>query len=187
MRIMSLHGLSRDAWNRYTNGGNWDYQIVAPGYKYNLTDVAAAIGIHQLRRAESLRQAREGVADRYRSALAGLAGVALPAPPVNRVHAWHLFQIQLTHARSADYRDKVMQQLRAAGITCAVHWRPLHLHPYYRETFGLWPGDFKNATRLFKGSLSLPLYPTMTDEEVAYVAGQVADAVAVADGQQAAV
>jgi dTDP-4-amino-4,6-dideoxygalactose transaminase len=173
MRLMSLHGLSQDAWNRYTSGGSWDYQIVAPGYKYNLTDVAAAIGIHQLSRAETMRQARERIVDRYRGKLASLHHVGLPPNPLNRIHAWHLFQIQLERGSSAEYRHLVMRRMQERGITCAVHWRPLHLHPYYRETFDLWPGDYPNATRLFERTISLPLYPTMTDDEVDYVADAV--------------
>jgi dTDP-4-amino-4,6-dideoxygalactose transaminase len=178
MRLMSLHGLSQDAWNRYKSDGNWDYQIVAPGYKYNLTDVAGAIGLHQLRRAEAMRLAREQRAVRYRMALSRVDGLELPAVPCNRLHAWHLFQIQLTHPFGGDQRKNVLTALREAGITCAVHWRPLHMHPYYREMFNLSPSDYPNAARRFERTISLPLYPSMTHEEVDYVAAAVMSACA---------
>ncbi len=166
MRLMSLHGLSKDAWGRYTGGGTWDYRIVAPGFKYNLTDVAAAIGIHQLERAEAMRLERERVALAYRAALADVEEVELPPFPEDRVHSWHLFPIRLRLERLRLDRDDFVARLKAAGIGFSVHWRPLHLHPYYQETYGWRAGDFPVATREWQRLVSLPLFPGMSAAEV---------------------
>ncbi len=172
MRLMSLHGLSRDAWSRYAAGGHWDYRIVAPGYKYNLTDVAAAIGIHQLQRAEAMRAARERIATVYRDELAAEA-VDLPPMPRNRIHAWHLFPIRVQLDRLTIDRNRFIDELRSAGITSSVHWRPLHLHPYYQNTFGLEPGHCPNATAMFDRIVSLPIFPGLTATELSYVVDSV--------------
>jgi dTDP-4-amino-4,6-dideoxygalactose transaminase len=177
IRLMSLHGLSHDAWGRYTANGTWDYRIVAPGYKYNLTDLAAAVGIHQLQRAEAMRVRREQIAVEYRSRLAALDEVELPPDGENRIHSWHLFPIRLRVERLTIDRDQFFEEMKHAGITCAVHWRPLHLHPYYRSTYGLEPHDYPNATALFQRNLSLPLYPTMGDEKIDTVVDTVTDLV----------
>jgi len=165
IRLMSLHGLSHDAWGRYSGGGSWDYQIIAPGFKYNLTDIAAAIGLHQLARAEEMRRSRERIARRYREAFAELE-LDLPIDDANRVHSWHLFPIRLRLSRLSISRDEFLTVLRRAGITCSVHWRPLHLHPYYRDTFGYGPSDLPVATALFDRIVSLPIFSTMTAAEV---------------------
>ena len=165
MRLMSLHGLSHDAWQRYSGGG-WDYKIVAPGYKYNLTDIAAAIGLKQLDRAEQMRQRRERVAHRFLNAFAGVDEIELPPDDANRVHAWHLFPIKLHLTRLTITRNDFVSELKAAGIGCSVHWRPLHLHPYYQDTFGYRPEDCPAATALFERILSLPIFPTMTDDDI---------------------
>lgn len=169
IRQMSLHGLSQDAWGRYQGQGPWDYQILAPGYKYNLTDLAAAIGLCQLARAEELRQRRQKLAEQYRQELSSVSAVELPPQPADRIHAWHLFIIRVVNDRSAFHRNDLLTALRAAGVGCSVHWRPLHLHPYYRETFGWQPEQFPQATRQWERALSLPLFPDMTPEEQAYV------------------
>jgi dTDP-4-amino-4,6-dideoxygalactose transaminase len=173
MRLMSLHGLSHDAWGRYAGNGNWDYQIVAPGFKYNLTDLAAAIGIHQLTRAEEMRLQRAALADQYRHALAGLDLVELPPDDPHRLHAWHLFPIRLRLDRLAIDRNEFLSRLKSQGVGCSVHWRPLHLHPYYRDTFGWRLADLPAATSLWPRLLSLPLFPGMTDEEIDHVIGTV--------------
>jgi perosamine synthetase len=165
IRQMSLHGLSRDAWNRYSAGGSWDYQILAPGYKYNLTDVASAIGIHQLSRAEEMRREREMLAQAYRNALGDLAELELPPEPQNRIHSWHLFPIRLNLERLGIDRNAFIQALNEQGIGCSVHWRPLHLHPYYREQFGWTPDLLPVATREWQRQVSLPLFPGMRPEE----------------------
>jgi perosamine synthetase len=168
MRLMSLHGLSRDAWNRYSGGG-WDYRILGAGYKYNLTDVAAAIGIHQLARAEEMRAQREAIAGRYRDGFADLDEIELPPVGDNRVHAWHLFPIRLRLSRLRSDRNALFERLKASGVMCSVHWRPLHLHPYYAETYALSPAQYPVATELFPRLISLPLFPSMTPGEITHV------------------
>jgi dTDP-4-amino-4,6-dideoxygalactose transaminase len=169
MRIMSLHGLSLDAWARYSGGKSWDYKIVAPGFKYNLTDIAAAIGIHQLERAEEMRVDREGMAIRYYDQLRGVDEIELPANDPNRIHSWHLFPIRLRLDRLTIDRNEFLDQLRARGVGCSVHWRPLHLHPYYQQTFGWTAEDCPAATALWDRLISIPIFQGMRDEELAYV------------------
>lgn len=170
MRQMSLHGLSHDAWKRYSGGAQWDYRIVAPGYKYNMTDIAAAIGIHQLQRAESLRVERENIAQFYSEALADLDELALPTRPGNRLHSWHLFPLRLNLDQVGFSRNTFIERLRARGVGCSVHWRPLHLHPYYRETFGWTPDSLPVASAVWEQFVSLPVFPAMQTEEREHVA-----------------
>lgn len=169
MRLMSLHGLSHDAWERYSGGGSWDYRIIAPGYKYNLTDIAAGIGIHQLARAEQMRRHREDIARRYLEALGDVEEIELPAKDVNRIHSWHLFPIRLRLERLLINRNEFIEKLKQTGVGCSVHWRPLHLHPYYQETFGWRPEDFPVATALWERLVSLPIFPGMRDNELEHV------------------
>jgi perosamine synthetase len=169
IRLMALHGLSHDAWGRYSGGGKWDYRILAPGFKYNLTDVAAAIGIHQLARAEAMRLEREKVAEAYFERLADVDEVELPARDSNRIHSWHLFPIRLRLESLGIHRNAFIDELKAGGIGCSVHWRPLHLHPYYEESFGWRSADLPVATRVWERLVSLPLFPGMRDDEVAHV------------------
>ena len=173
MRLMSLHGLSHDAWGRYSGGGSWDYRILAPGYKYNLTDIAAGIGIHQLARAEKMRLARAEVARQYREGLAAIEELELPPDPPDRIHAWHLFPIRLRLERLAIDRNRFMEELKKAGVGCSVHWRPLHLHPYYTKTFGWRGADLPAATALWPRLVSLPIFPGMRRNEVGHVVATV--------------
>jgi len=166
MRLMSLHGLSHDAWRRFTGGGRWDYRILAPGFKYNLTDIAAAIGIHQLRRAEQMRQEREAVARRFTEGLADVEELELPPPAEDRIHAWHLYPVRLRLERLAIDRNAFIDELKRAGVGCSVHWRPLHLHPYYEETFGWRAEDFPAATSIWERLVSLPIFPKMRQDEI---------------------
>jgi dTDP-4-amino-4,6-dideoxygalactose transaminase len=175
MRLMSLHGLSRDAWDRYSGGRSWDYRIIAPGYKYNLTDIAAALGIAQLARAERMRQERETVARRYRESFARIEEVDIPADDPNRIHSWHLYPIRLRLDLLTIDRNSFIDKLKDAGVGCSVHWRPLHLHPYYQSTFG-WRGeDFPVATETWKRLISLPIFPGLREEEIEFVVGVVED------------
>lgn len=169
IRLMSLHGLSHDAWGRYTGGGSWDYRIVQPGYKYNLTDIAAAIGIHQLARAEEMREQREDVADFYLEALADVEEIGLPPTSTNRLHSWHLFPIRLQLDRLAIDRNEFIDELKANGVGCSVHWRPLHLHPLYQERLGWNAHHLPAATKLWNEIISLPIFSSMTIEESAHV------------------
>jgi len=175
MRTMSLHGLSHDAWGRYSGRGSWDYCILAPGFKYNLTDIAAALGIAQLARAEEMRLRREAVARQYSRELAGVQAIVLPPAGENRIHAWHLFPIRLREQALRISREEFIQELRARGVASSVHWRPLHLHPYYQETFGWSPESSPVASQVWRTLVSLPLFPAMREEEQAHVIQSVAD------------
>ena len=168
MRMMSLHGLSRDAWGRYL-GGSWDYKIMAPGFKYNLTDVAAALGIHQLARAEEMRRMRESIATAYLEGLGSVEEIDLPSKGEDRIHSWHLFPIRLCLEKLAIDRNQFIEALKRSGIGCSVHWRPLHLHPYYQETFGWRPEEFRVSTGVWERLISLPIFPDMRDDELEHV------------------
>ena len=169
MRMMSLHGLSQDAWDRYSGGRSWDYRIVAPGFKYNLTDVAAALGIRQLPRAEAMRVERQTIARRLLETLADVDEIELPIDDPDRIHSWHLFPIKLRLERLAVDRNAFLDALKDDGVACSVHWRPLHLHPYYEEAFGWNPDDLPVATAVWRRLISLPLFPGMRDAEVEHV------------------
>ncbi len=166
IRLMSLHGLSRDAWKRYSNGGSWDYRIVSPGYKYNLTDIAAAIGIHQLERAETMRRQRELIARIYLREFAGMPEIGLPPDDENRINSWHLFPLRLRLERLSIDRNDFIEELKRCGIGYSVHWRPLHRHPYYAEQIGWKKQLFPAATRLWSQIVSLPIFPSMTAREI---------------------
>lgn len=169
MRLMSLHGLSHDAWQRYSGGGSWDYKICAPGFKYNLTDIAAAIGIHQLARAGVMREEREAVARFYFENLAEVSQIELPPDDVNRIHSWHLFPIKLKLEELNITRNVLLEELKNAGVGCSVHWRPLHLHPYYHETFGWQREDLPVASAVWERLISLPIFPGMSSRELEHV------------------
>jgi len=173
IRMMSLHGLSHDAWGRYSKNGNWDYKIKAVGFKYNLTDIAAGLGIHQLARAEQMRLSRERVAKYYLGMLAGVEAVELPPTDSNRIHAWHLFPIRLRLERLRITRGEFVSKLREAGVGFSVHWRPLHLHPFYQEKFALRPEDFPVATAVWERLVSLPIFPDMSSVELEFVVDTV--------------
>jgi len=173
MKLMSLHGLSHDAWDRYASNGSWDYKIVAPGFKYNLTDIAAAIGVHQLKRAEAMRRERERVARKYLRAMKSVEQLELPRFDADRKLSWHLFPIRLRLERLKISRDQFIGELKRAGVGCSVHWRPLHLHPYYQKTFGYRAKDFPIATAEWKRLISLPIFPGMREEEIEHVVNAV--------------
>ena len=166
MRLMSLHGLSRDAWKRFTENGNWDYQIMAPGYKYNLTDIAAAIGIHQLARSETMRRQREQIAQIYLQKMSHIEELELPPDDENRLHSWHLFPVRLDLSKLTISRNEYIEELKRYGVGCSVHWRPLHLHPYYCEKLGWCDKELPAATQLWERLISLPIFPAMNAKEV---------------------
>jgi len=173
IRMMSLHGLTHDAWNRYSDGGSWDYKIGAAGFKYNLTDIAAAIGIHQLARSAQMRKERESIARRYMQELCGMREIELSPNPSDRIHSWHLFPLKLRLENLSIDRNEFIELLKQAGIGCSVHWRPLHRHPYYLETFGWRAKDFPVASAVWKRLISLPIFPGMYDAEVDHVISTV--------------
>jgi len=169
MRLMSLHGMSKDAWKRFSSSGSWYYEIIAPGFKYNMTDIAAAVGRVQLERADELLAARRRVAETYGEALGGLPGIELPQELPNRQHAWHLYPIKLDLNVWRSGRNAVIDQLKQRGIGASVHWMPLHMQPYYRETYRIPADAFPVAASMWPRILTLPLYPTMTEQHVAAV------------------
>jgi perosamine synthetase len=166
IRLLSLHGLSADAWGRYSGNGSWDYRILAPGYKYNMTDVAAALGIHQLARAEEMRRQRQAIAEEYLARLADVEELDLPVVDGVRLDAWHLFPIRLRLEGLSGDRNAFIQAMTQAGISCSVHWRPLHLHPYYEQAFGWRESDLPAASALWKRLVSVPLFSAMSGQEV---------------------
>ena len=176
MRTMRLHGMSRDAFDRFTaKVPSWYYEIVAPGFKYNLTDIAAALGIHQLKRAQAFHRRREQLAALYDQGLAALPVITPPRPKDGDSHAWHLYVLQLADASPLE-RDALIERLFAAGIGCSVHYIPLHLQPYWRDRYALRPEQFPNSERAYRRMLSLPLYTRMRDDDVR----RVVDAVRIA-------
>ena len=166
MRLMSLHGMSKDAWKRYTAAGSWYYEVVAPGFKYNLTDIASAIGRVQLTRAEELWQERRHVVARYQRGLADVLGIEIPVEAPNRKHSWHLFSIRLDPNVWTRGRNDFIDALKERGVATSVHWMPLHMQPYYRETYAIPENAFPVAASLWPRLVTLPLFPGMTDEEV---------------------
>jgi len=175
-RVMRLHGMSRDAFDRFTaDVPSWYYEIVAPGFKYNLTDIAAALGLHQLAKARRFQQQRQAIAERYDRAFTGLPLVTPPRAPAGQTHAWHLYAVRLTDAAGVA-RDAFVERLFAAGIGASVHYIPLHLQPYWRDRYGLRPEQFPHSQRAYERTASLPIYTRMSDGDVERVAGAVVHA-----------
>jgi dTDP-4-amino-4,6-dideoxygalactose transaminase len=175
-RVMRLHGINRDAFDRFTaKAPSWHYEVVAPGFKYNMTDIAASMGIHQLRKANAFQQKRAEIAALYDAALADLPITCPPQPAKGDVHAWHLYVIQLGDSVKVQ-RDQFIERLYAQGIGCSVHYIPLHLQPYWRDTYKLTPDMFPVSQRIYERTLSLPLYTRMTQADVTRVAAAVKEA-----------
>lgn len=166
IRRLSLHGLSRDAWKRYTSTGSWYYEVLEQGYKYNLTDIAAALGLAQLPKVQAMWQRRAEIVARYNAAFADMPELEIPTVKPGMQHAWHLYILRLQLYRLTIDRNEFVEELYRRGINCSVHFIPLHLMPHYHKTYGLHPGDFPIAERQYVRVLSLPLYPALTDEEV---------------------
>lgn len=178
MRLMSLHGMNRDAWKRFSADGSWDYQIVAPGFKYNMTDIAAALGLSQLKRAEEFRAKRASIVERYNAAFREVEEIEMMERAPNIMHSEHLYVIKLRLDMLAIDRAEFIERMKAKGVMCSVHWRPLHMHPYYVETYGYRPEDFPVAAGLWLRIVSLPLFPGLTNAEVDYVIRCVREVIA---------
>jgi perosamine synthetase len=176
-RIMALHGISKDAWKRYTAEGSWYYEIVAPGYKYNMTDIAAGMGLAQLRKAERMWERRRAIARRYDEAFGALPELQLPHDRADSQHAWHLYMLRLHLDRLPIDRAQFAEQLKRRNIGISVHFIPLHLHPYYRETYGYRPEDFPVAYAEYQREISLPIYSKMSDADVQDVIDAVREVV----------
>jgi dTDP-4-amino-4,6-dideoxygalactose transaminase len=185
VRVMRLHGIDRDIWNRFTDSRpSWEYDVVAPGFKYNLPDLAAAVGLAQLERAYEFRNHRQIVVKRYMTAFEDLPGVDLPqvacAP---EDHSWHFFWLVLGQEALLN-RDAFIEGLIARGIGFSVHYKPLHHMTYYKERYNLRPSDFPNAERHWRGCVSLPLYSSMSEDEMDRVIRAVRELLA---GEQTAI
>lgn len=178
IRLLSLHGMSRDAWKRYTETGSWYYEVLEPGYKYNMTDVQAALGIHQLGRLDGFIRRRQEIAAMYDEAFSDLSEILLPPRLPGRNHTFHLYPIRLNADLLQLNRSEFIDELRARNIGASVHFIPLHRHPFYRERYGYQPEQFPVCEEIYQGLLSLPLYPKMTDRDAADVIEAVRDIVA---------
>ena len=165
-RIWSLHGMSRDAWKRYTDEGSWYYEVIRPGFKYNMTDIAAAIGIQQLRKLNQFHARRKEIVSRYNEVFLQFEELQIPVQKAEVDHAWHLYVIRLNQSHLKINRNQFIEELRKRNIGTSVHFIPIHLHPYYRDKYGHKPNDFPVTYREYQRIISLPLYPKMTDQDV---------------------
>jgi len=168
-RPLSLHGMSGNAWTRYSPKGNWTYEVTEPGYKYNMTDIGAALGLRQLEKLEAMQTRRRAVVRLYQEGLAGLPGIALPAARAHVEPAWHLFPVRVKARYAGVDRGQLIEGLRARNIGTSVHFIPVHLHPFYADKYGYARGDFPVAEEAFEELVSLPLHPGLSDEDVADV------------------
>ncbi|MBD3384807.1 aminotransferase class I/II-fold pyridoxal phosphate-dependent enzyme [candidate division KSB1 bacterium] len=166
IRMLSLHGLSHDAWNRYSALGKWYYEITELGFKYNMSDIQAALGLVQLERFDEMQKKRKELAQLYYQLLIENDHIILPPRPVDSVHAWHLFVIRLKGISKTLNRNFIIRDLNKQGIGTSVHFIPLHIHPFYQNNFGYEMGDFPMAETTFESVISLPLYPDMTETDV---------------------
>jgi perosamine synthetase len=169
VRIMSLHGISKDAWKRFGAEGSWYYEILAPGYKFNMTDIAASLGTEQLARCQQLWERRQWCSQLYDAAFRNLPEITGPHRDGNVQHAWHLYVVQLELDRLRIDRAQFIRELNQAGVGTSVHYLPLHMHPYYRESFGYRPEDLPVARSIYPRIISLPIHPRMNQTDVEYV------------------
>lgn len=166
IKMLGLHGMSKDAWKRYSDEGFKHYDVVYPGFKYNMTDIQASLGIHQLRKIDAYLKRREEIYQRYNEDLRDLPLIIPMDPEPNTTHARHLYPVLVDTTKTKKTRDEILNLLTQENIGTGVHFRALHLHPYYRERFGFQPNDFPNATYISERTLSLPLSAKLTDEDV---------------------
>jgi dTDP-4-amino-4,6-dideoxygalactose transaminase len=172
-RIMRLHGIDRDAFSRYNSDKPaWYYEVMAPGFKYNMTDIAAGMGLQQLKKVYRFQKRRQEIADAYDAAFRGLPVTLPPRAPQGDMHAFHLYVLRL-HPDAPLTREKFIEEMSARKISTSVHFIPLFLHPYWRDTYDLKPGDFPSSMACYQGAVSLPNYTKMTDEQVQRVASAV--------------
>ena len=176
--LLSLHGMNRDAWKRYTASGSWYYEVTAPGFKYNLSDVLAAIGLGQLERFDELQRLRRERVTRYRAGLADVPEVRMPVERPGVDHAWHLFPVALELERLTCDRAQFINDLRAENIGTSVHFIPIHHHPHFRETLGIRDGRFPVADDAYRRAVTLPLFPRMSERDVDDVCAAVRKVVA---------
>ena len=169
IRTLSLHGLTKDAWSRFSDDGYKHYSVVAPGFKYNMMDLQAGIGIHQFQRLNLWSQRRNEIWKQYNDSFRDLP-VELPSPDeITNTHARHLYTLMIDEKRCGTTRDKLMQDLHKNNIGTGVHYIGLHLHPYYRDKYYYKPSDFPNSTWISDRTISIPLSPKLLDSEVSYI------------------
>lgn len=174
VKTMRLHGINKDIWDRFiSNKPSWEYDVVAPGYKYNMPDINAAIGIAQLEKAEVFRKERQRCAEFYLKELTGYSSIDLPfcyGPLEN--HSWHLFPI-IIRPDAPITRDEFINRMANEGIGTSVHYKPLHRMTYYKETYNLNPDDFPNTEKIWQGTVSLPIFPDLKNEELSYICHKI--------------
>ena len=168
--VLGMHGISKDAWNRYSSKGSWYYEVTHAGYKYNMMDLQAALGLEQLKKAEKLLEMREKIAATYAKILKDIDGISLPLTFKNKRSAWHLFVLRINDKILKIGRNEFIEKLKENNIGASVHFIPAHLHSYYKKKFGFKPSDFPVSTKLYQESLSLPIYPKMSTVDINYVA-----------------
>ena len=165
----TLHGMNRDAWKRYGAEGSWFYDVVCAGFKYNMSDIQAALGLHQLRKLPQFHARRREIVQHYQAAFRNYEELELPTEREDVQHAWHLYVLRLNLDRLAITRNQFIAEMQGRNIGCSVHFIPIHLHQYYREKYGYKREDFPVALREYERMVSLPLSPRMTDEDTADV------------------
>ncbi|MBI4420873.1 MAG: DegT/DnrJ/EryC1/StrS family aminotransferase, partial [Gemmatimonadetes bacterium] len=178
-RMISLHGMTRDAWKRYAKGGSWRYDVVLPGFKYNMTDMQASLGLWQLRKLGGFHQRRREIAARYTEAFTDEEALEVPTELGHVEHAWHLYVLRLRPGALAIDRDRFIDELTTRNIGTSVHFIPVHMHPFYRDKYGYVPESFPVAHENYQRMLSLPLHPRLTERDVEDVVGAVLDVVRV--------
>jgi dTDP-4-amino-4,6-dideoxygalactose transaminase len=175
IKILRLHGISKDAWKRYSSEGSWYYEVIEAGYKYNMTDIQAALGLAQLRKLEQMLEMRKKIAQRYSQAFKTFAAIEIPTIKPDRESAWHLYVIKLNPGALTIDRNRFITELKEKGVGASVHFVPLHRHPFYRDTFGYNAEDFPISEWLYERTVSLPIYPGMTDRDLDFVIESVSD------------
>ena len=176
-RIVSLHGMSRDAWKRYDKAGGWFYEVVLPGFKYNMTDIQASLGLHQLKKLEAFQKRRRRLVEMYQEAFRGEEALEIPVEKAHVEHAWYLYVLRIVPETLTIHRDRFIEELKERKIGTSVHFIPIHFHPYYRDKYGYGKRDFPVARGNYERMMSLPLNLRMTDGDVADVVEAVLEVV----------
>lgn len=172
LQVLSLHGMSKNAWNRYSDKGTWFYEIESPGYKYNMTDIQASLGIVQLGKLEEMQTLRRKVAHQYQTSFSEVEQLQVPHDDPKHRHAWHLYPIRLKGDTLKIGRDEFIEKLKEAGIGTSVHFIPIPIHPFYKK-LGYKIADYHHTLKAYEGVISLPLFPGMTEKQTEYVIQQV--------------
>ena len=175
IRKLSLHGMSRDGWKRFAKGGKWRYDVSDLGYKYNLTDIAAAFGIWQLKYVDDWLKKRKSIVEFYMGKLKNISGLSFPSVPKNVIHANHLFVISIKPEKWKINREQIINKLNKRGIGTSVHYIPIHMHSYYKSKYGYKESDYPNSKKLFERAITLPLYPSLKKNELSFITDTLLD------------